>query len=243
MRISEVYASVQGEGPRVGEPTIFVRFAGCNLRCPKWPCDTPHAIDPQKYRSEWVNVTPGELAKRVVETGPPHYNVCLTGGEPFLQLDDELKVLIEDLQEAGFLIFEAFTNGTIEWPEWTDSFVSRVMDWKLAGSGEAILDEFGTRYARKRYNNLLRMDGGDALKFTIADRKDFDEARAIWADCTDIWNELERKSWEEPQVFYGPVWGKVAAFELVRWALEAQLPWRLNLQVHNIIWDRTKRGI
>jgi len=65
MRLSELYTSIQGEGPRVGQPVQFMRFAGCNLRCPSWPCDTQHAIDAARYRHEWETVTPEELAGRV----------------------------------------------------------------------------------------------------------------------------------------------------------------------------------
>jgi len=42
--VDEVFSSVQGEGPRIGERHIFVRFQGCNIRCRY--CDTPAAIQP-----------------------------------------------------------------------------------------------------------------------------------------------------------------------------------------------------
>ena len=41
LKIKEIFASIQGEGLRCGEPTFFIRLAGCNLRCP-W-CDTKYA--------------------------------------------------------------------------------------------------------------------------------------------------------------------------------------------------------
>ena len=36
MKVNEIYTSIQGEGPNTGIPTTFVRFGGCNLRCPGW---------------------------------------------------------------------------------------------------------------------------------------------------------------------------------------------------------------
>src|SRR5215831_11620988 len=121
MRLSEIYASLQGEGPRVGLPTIFVRFAGCNLRCPGWPCDTPYAIDPATSRKEWLTRTPHQIAEDIsmVIATSGATNICFTGGEPFLQPSEEFhKLLVELVVLAQGLTFEAFTNGTLEWPTW-----------------------------------------------------------------------------------------------------------------------------
>ncbi|MHA2264890.1 MAG: 7-carboxy-7-deazaguanine synthase QueE, partial [Candidatus Thorarchaeota archaeon] len=98
MKLSEVYTSVQGEGPRVGVPTTFVRFGGCNLRCPGWGsgslpdgtsvrgCDTIFAVYPE-YRSQWESVSVRQLLERI----PPEItNVCITGGEPLIQPTKDL---------------------------------------------------------------------------------------------------------------------------------------------------------
>jgi organic radical activating enzyme len=107
------------------------------------------------------------------------------------------------------------------------------MDWKLPGSGESYQDA-------NRFENFKRLDGQDAIKFTIADRNDYDHAISIW-DALRASNS--RRIDEVPEIFYGPVWGKIEASELIKWALEDNRQWRLNLQTHNLIWDRTKRGI
>lgn len=235
LRVSEVYQSVQGEGPRVGEPTIFVRFAGCNLRCPGWPCDTPHAIDPARFRDEWETVPYGQVVERIVDAGGPYHNVCLTGGEPFLQPADDLQLLVTALMGVGFTVFEAFTNGTIEFPDWTQDHIYVVMDWKLSGSGEVADD--------MRAKNFMKLDTQDAVKFTIKNYSDFEQAYELWWALQSRLDQAQRPTWERPQFFYGPVWDKVEPAELVEWAQEAKVPWRLNLQTHNLIWDRTKRGI
>jgi len=81
--LTEVFASLQGEGRNTGRPVTFIRFAGCNLSCP-W-CDTDH--------SEKFCMTLPDLVKRVEELGVP--SVVMTGGEPTVQagLDELLEVL------------------------------------------------------------------------------------------------------------------------------------------------------
>ena len=63
LRLVENYVSTQGEGPRTGLPTHFVRFGGCNMECLGWPCDTPHAVKPELYMAEGGSYkrTPREL--------------------------------------------------------------------------------------------------------------------------------------------------------------------------------------
>src|SRR4051794_1447265 len=114
LRITEVYPSIQCEGPRIGMPTTFLRTAGCNLRCPGWPCDTQHAIDPSIYNDSWQRQSPTAVALRV---DPLVANVCWTGGEPFLQPEVDLRELAQILWTADHEI-ECFSNGTIAYPDW-----------------------------------------------------------------------------------------------------------------------------
>lgn len=77
-RINEIFYSLQGEGVYTGVPMVFVRFAGCNLRCPF--CDTQH---------EAFTLLTAEAIRAAVAQYPSA-TVCLTGGEPTLQLTEEL---------------------------------------------------------------------------------------------------------------------------------------------------------
>jgi 7-carboxy-7-deazaguanine synthase len=231
VRLSELYVSMQGEGPRVGLPTVFVRFGGCNLRCALWPCDTPYAVDPKVYRNEWEQIGIPPMIDRITElsasTGAT--NVCFTGGEPFLQKEDQLNEVIRSLGAAGYHL-EAFTNGTLMYSRTALKYVDMVMDWKLPGSGEDIDNQI------RLHENLPRMknDPRHAIKFTIAGWADFIAAKHIWED---------RLKGHPVQVFAGIVWGKMENEELVKWILNHQLPWRYNVQVHNHIWDRSQRAI
>lgn len=103
-RVNDIFSSLQGEGHNTGRAATFVRFAGCNLRCPF--CDT----DFSEYREM--------SAEDIVETIKvfPTRFVVLTGGEPSLQVDD---ALVSALHNAGFTI-AVETNGTRLLPEGID---------------------------------------------------------------------------------------------------------------------------
>jgi 7-carboxy-7-deazaguanine synthase len=76
LRVSEVYASRQGEGRLTGTPSVFIRLSGCNLRC--WYCDTPHA--------SWQPIGDWRSVSQVVDQCSewPVRHAVITGGEPLL---------------------------------------------------------------------------------------------------------------------------------------------------------------
>ena len=82
--ISEIFGpTIQGEGPLIGRPTVFVRMGGCDYRC-TW-CDTLYAVLPA-YRNEWALMTPADIMARVEElAGGNPVLVSLSGGNPALQ--------------------------------------------------------------------------------------------------------------------------------------------------------------
>jgi 7-carboxy-7-deazaguanine synthase len=239
VRLLEHYISTQGEGPRVGLPTQFVRFAGCNLRCPGWPCDTPFAIDPTLFRHEQKLVTSGELAEACINNAmiTSAKNVCLTGGEPFLQNKGELLDLVQQLREAGLSV-EMFTNGTYLIEQPFLEAMSFTMDWKLRGSGE-----FMEKYEDVRLTNIANLDRAtkdgivNAVKFVCKNTHDMDEAINVhWKLSFD-----DRKL----QAFFGVVWESpdLTAAQLVEELIGRNVPnWRLNVQVHNHIWPAHERA-
>ncbi len=102
LKIHDIFSSLQGEGLRQGEPTIFVRFSGCNLRCEF--CDTRDAWE------EGNRNNPGQIIERVkrLHADLPTPWICLTGGEPLLQ---DVGELLAGLKGAGFLL-QIETNAT-----------------------------------------------------------------------------------------------------------------------------------
>ena len=109
-KVNEIFYTLQGEGAHAGIPAVFVRFSGCNLRCP-W-CDTDFADSTPMTAEEIVN-------ERLSLYDLPNVRrkMCvLTGGEPSLQVD---KPLLDALHAAGFYICIE-TNGTRPLPEGID---------------------------------------------------------------------------------------------------------------------------
>jgi organic radical activating enzyme len=102
LRTIEVFASLQGEGLRQGEPTIFVRLAGCNLRCSF--CDTKRAWGRGRARS----VADIMAEVRALWRDSPARWVCLTGGEALRQ---PVAPLIRALRKDGLNV-QVETNGT-----------------------------------------------------------------------------------------------------------------------------------
>ncbi|MGC9323533.1 MAG: 7-carboxy-7-deazaguanine synthase QueE [Desulfomonilia bacterium] len=95
MRVTEIFYSLQGEGPSIGLPAIFIRLCGClEPYCP-W-CDTAYALD------EYCEMESDAICTAI--SGFPTRIVVITGGEPFLQWGQGLSALHELLVEKDFEI-------------------------------------------------------------------------------------------------------------------------------------------
>ena len=102
-QISEVFFSLQGEGPYVGTSHVFVRFAGCNIKCRY--CDTQK----QRYKEYDVNALILKVKDLVNEHNPEY--LSLTGGEPLLQAEFILDFLKKAHFKKTFVYLE--TNGIL----------------------------------------------------------------------------------------------------------------------------------
>ena len=150
LRITEIFASVQGESTRVGLPTTFVRLTGCPLRC-TW-CDTTYAFQ------GGVGRTLESVLADVAGLGPHH--VCVTGGEPLAQ--KSCLALLSALCDAGQSV-SLETSGALD-VSGVDPRVARIMDLKAPGSGEV---------DKNRYANLAYLNARDEIKIVLADEADY----------------------------------------------------------------------
>ncbi|TGL60842.1 7-carboxy-7-deazaguanine synthase QueE [Leptospira sarikeiensis] len=230
--VHEIYLSVSGEGISTGLPTIFVRFAGCSLRCGmdgnrKLWCDTPYALSSKAGKSmdlEEVISEIGNLSRTPVQ-------ILLTGGEPLENSNRIFSLaLAEKLKQARetsgiYTRVRVETNGAEPIGD-LDNMVF-TLDYKLPGSGmEDKMISDNLKFVRDRKEPL------DEVKFVIRDRKDFERTLEV-VDTFGLKGNL----------LASPVFGELHPETLVDWIKENnRTDLRLSLQTHKYIWGE-KRGV
>lgn len=165
LRITEIFASLQGESTRVGLPTVFVRLTGCPLRC-SW-CDTAYAFQGGEART--LDAVLEEVAGHGLSC------VCVTGGEPLAQ--KSCLPLLSALCDAGHSV-SLETSGALDIGA-VDPRVSRIMDLKAPGSGEV---------ERNRWANIALLNANDEVKIVLADEADY-----LWAKEQIARHDLARR--------------------------------------------------
>jgi len=227
MQLIEIYKSLQGESSYAGLPCVFVRTAGCNLRC-VW-CDSEYTFKGgQKYSIEDVM---GEVRRLSPERGL----VEITGGEPLLQ-EAEVVALMEHLLGGGYTVLIETSGERLL--DKVPADVIKIVDVKCPASGEG-----GTF----RAENLLHLKSRDEVKFVVASRKDYEFAR-------DFVYEHDL-SGRVGSVILSPAFRKHASGsrdashclldprELAEWMLTDRLEARLGLQIHKFIWEPSLKGV
>ncbi|MEJ7598754.1 MAG: 7-carboxy-7-deazaguanine synthase QueE [Kofleriaceae bacterium] len=168
----EIFASVQGEGPTTGVPSVFVRLAECNLIC-TW-CDTKYTWDWAHHdrARETIELPTADVASRIAGMARGHKTVVITGGEPLLHRD-EITALAPVLRQHGFRI-EIETNGTIEPAGLTELIDQWNVSPKLESSGNK-------RTARLRTGPLTSFAALASAHFKLvaSDPADLDEIDRI----------------------------------------------------------------
>lgn len=154
IKINEIFFSIQGESSYMGQPTVFIRTSGCNLRCGY--CDTTYAYYTGRMMSS------DEILEEVARHKTKY--VCLTGGEPLLQ--DEVAPLMTALCDRGYRV-SIETSGSLDCSP-VDSRVKKIIDVKTPGSGEV---------ASFHAANLKFVDVNTEFKFVICSEEDF-----TWAE-------------------------------------------------------------
>ncbi|MEN6439534.1 MAG: radical SAM protein [Syntrophobacter sp.] len=214
LKINEIFHSIQGESSYAGLPCVFVRLAGCNLRCSY--CDTRYAYD------TGADFDIPRIMEQVRSFGCGLVEV--TGGEPLIQ--EEAPVLIRSLLDEGYEVLLE-TNGSLDISV-VDNGCVRIVDIKCPSSGMA---------DRNDMRNLERLSPRDELKFVMGCREDYEFAAQRMrsmrpsAEAAGI------------RINFSAVFGELSPRTLAEWILKDRLPVRLNVQLHKIIWDPHARGV
>jgi 7-carboxy-7-deazaguanine synthase len=169
-------------------------------------CDTAYAFT----GGQWWSLD--DVLARVAALGTHH--VCVTGGEPLAQRN--CLALLTRLCDAGHEV-SLETSGALPVDE-VDPRVRRVVDVKTPASGEA---------DRNLLDQLAGLNQRDQIKFVICDRADYEWSRAL---------VQERGLSARAMVLFSPSHAQLPARQLADWILEDQLPIRLQLQLHKLLW-------
>ena len=232
MQISEIYKSLQGESTYAGLACVFVRLTGCNLRC-SW-CDSEFSFHGGS------KMTVEEVLAEVTRLSPPGTGanqslVEITGGEPMLQ-EREVVPLMESLLKANYKVLLE-TSGERKLASVPEEVV-KIVDVKCPHSGEP--DTFALE-------NLDALERHDELKFVLADRVDYEFARDFV--------QRHRVADRVHAILFSPAFRKDASGvrdtshclldpeELAQWILADNVPARLSLQIHKLIWNPAAKGV
>lgn len=171
-KIAEIYGPViQGEGPVIGRPTVFVRTGGCDFRC-AW-CDTDHAVLPE-YRDTWQPMETEAIIDQVANLAGPGALVTFSGGNPAIQ---PLGPVIARLNQLGY-VTAIETQGTIA-PSYLMSIRHVVVSPKPPSSKQA--------FNARQFEDFLLACGSarTACKVVICDAEDLDWALGLWERYSD----------------------------------------------------------
>ena len=206
----EIFCSIQGESTLSGLPCLFIRLWGCPVGCSY--CDQPQKKEDRKRIS----------IGNIVQVVNKKYNkwvkhICITGGEPLIY--DETLPLVYELQSLGYNV-SIETSGCVPIEEMTyRRSYKYVMDIKCPSSGVQ---------HKNIYENLIKLQNNDEVKFVIKDRTDY-----------DFMKEVLRKYPNSTQILLSPMFspeGKAyIGHDLASWVIEDQLDVRLQIQLHKIL--------
>ena len=214
LKVCEIFYSIQGEGGFVGQPCIFVRLTGCNLRC-DW-CDTQYAY------AEGTEKSVADVVAAVEEY--PCDLVEITGGEPMVQRDASIALMEALLEKNKCVLLE--TNGTLDLDDVPER-VHRIIDLKPPASRTHHDENLWKHYAAHWRRT-------DEIKCVVSDRADFD-----W--CME---KLEKyDAFGHTVIHFSPVWGRMQPAELADWVCQSGKPVRLGVQIHKWIWHPNTRGV
>ena len=214
LKISEIFYSIQGESSFAGQPCVFIRLSGCNLRC-AW-CDTTYAYPQGTEKSI------PEILEQIEKY--PCQLVEVTGGEPMFQGDATCMLMSELLRKNKQVLLE--TNGSLILDK-VPQGVHRIIDLKPPRSHVRHDEDLWMHYSTSWRDT-------DEIKCVVADRDDFD-----W--CLEKLQKYQ--ALHHIVVHFSPVWDKLKPDILAEWICQCGQPVRLNLQIQKVIWDPNARGV
>lgn len=175
-------------------------------------CDTAYAF------SGGSNMEITDILAKVATFNTQY--VTVTGGEPLAQ--KECHTLLKALCDAGYSV-SLETGGAMDISQ-VDRRVSVILDIKTPDSGEL---------KNYRWENLAHVSGKDEVKFVLCSRADYEWVKQLLS---------AEKLAEKCPILFSPVFGQLNPTDLADWVLADQLPVRMQVQLHKILWGE-KPGV
>lgn len=172
-------------------------------------CDSAYAF----YGGETQHFD--EILQKIAAFSPKF--ICVTGGEPLAQKN--AIPFLRLLCDAGYEV-SLETSGAVPIDQ-VDPRVARVLDIKTPGSKEV---------ARNLWKNIALLTPKDEVKLVLCDRADYEWAKAIL---------FEKALHTYCPVLFSPVWETLNPKELAEWVIEDNLPVRVQVQLHKLLWGDT----
>lgn len=173
-------------------------------------CDTAYAFHGGASRT--LREIVGEVARHRTRY------VCVTGGEPLAQKN--CNALLSALADRGYSV-SLETSGALDVSR-VDPRISRIVDLKTPGSGEV---------EKNRWDNLAHLSARDELKLVLCNEADY-----LWARTLIVERALDRLC----PVLLSPVHGELDPALLAEWILRDELPVRLQVQLHKVLWGNAQ---
>ena len=208
-RVSEVYATIQGEGQLTGTPVVLLRLQGCTVGCP-W-CDTKHSWPLDATRLEKLEHTPEEIFRLVRNVSHEEKWVLLTGGEPCEQ--SPLRPLVAELRKRWRVMLETSGTDALDCPELIDHICCSPKANMPGGKGliaKTLLD-------------------AHEVKFVVGKSEDLSKA----SDLVDKLGLRNDRVSLQPLGSKDRAAGDITTSLCMDWA--AQRGWRVSIQTHKLI--------
>ena len=248
LEVNEIFGpTIQGEGKLLGTPSIFIRFARCNMRCEgfaveyktangeiKKSCDTYYAVDPY-FKEQWQKLSSQDIINNVLKL-QTNYNIdiVITGGEPLLHWNNkEFQELLKYyIQNNHKVTIE--TNGSLN-IEFTENYQKKIvfsMSVKLSNS----LEPFKKRVNIKALTAILNETNDSYLKFVVK-KNNIEESKK---EIKEILKQIPKS-----EVYLMPMGSTSKELDenseaVIKMAIENN--YKYSDRLHIRIWDN-KRGV
>ena len=238
-----IFASINGEGYASGKPTVFIRTMGCNLKCVF--CDTKECWNESNFkkvypeRDNYMWLSASEIFDKVeqMEQGWAHKSICLTGGEPLMEVNKEfmLNELIPLFVDASYDV-GIETDGGIDYTDYKNKFGDPTVDAATGNRyGVTLIADY--KLPHSKMNHLMVKENFDLYS-------EYDLIKMVISDDEEDWEELDKvvNSGTKASIYLSPCFNEVTMQKIPEYIMaHPDKNIRAQIQIHKIFWSPTEK--